>query len=96
MAEAAGAHFTFEWDAGDTRTSPIRPTETYPGDAAVGVVATDAFDTGYRNLPATAQWTALLGRPVWAGLDGRVLGGASQVDGPGHVGCGAGRRRGRG
>jgi hypothetical protein len=63
MATVAGAHFVFEWDAGDARTSPIRPTETYPGDAAVGVVATDAFDTGYRNLPATAQWTALLGQP---------------------------------
>jgi hypothetical protein len=63
MATVAGAHFVFEWDAGDARTSPVRPTETYPGDAAVGIVATDAFDTGYRNLPATAQWTALLAQP---------------------------------
>jgi hypothetical protein len=63
MAAAVGAHFVFEWDAGDTRTSPVQPTATYPGDAAVGVVATDAFDTGYANLPVAEQWTALLEQP---------------------------------
>jgi hypothetical protein len=63
MATAVGAHFVFEWDAGDAHTSPVQPTATYPGDAAVGVVATDAFDTGYANLPATEQWTALLEQP---------------------------------
>ncbi|HEY1734530.1 MAG TPA: hypothetical protein VGG23_08795 [Acidimicrobiales bacterium] len=67
MAAAPGAHFVFEWDAGDTRTSPIRPTETYPGDTAVGIVATDAFDTGYRTLPVTAQWTAVLEQPYGPG-----------------------------
>jgi len=63
MAATPGARFGFEWDAGDTKTAVVTPVQTYPGDAAVDVVATDGFDNGYTSLPATEQWTALLEQP---------------------------------
>ena len=63
MASVAGAHFVFEWDAGDSDVSPLSPARMYPGDAAVDMVATDAFDLVPATVPADEQWTAVLDRP---------------------------------
>lgn len=64
MAGVTGAHFTFLWDVGDPGSKPaVSPTAMYPGDAAVDVVATDAFDTAPSTLAATAQWPHVLDLP---------------------------------
>lgn len=68
MASVAGAHFTFEWDPGDGLASPVSPAAMYPGDAAVDVVATDAFDTVPAGVVATTRWRYVLERrdgPAW-------------------------------
>jgi hypothetical protein len=68
MASIAGAHFLFEWDAGDGLASPLNPASMYPGDAAVDIVATDAFDTVPRGVEAPTRWRFVLERrfgPAW-------------------------------
>jgi hypothetical protein len=68
MASVPGAAFTFEWDAGDGGTSPVSPAAMYPGDAAVDVVATDAFDTMPPGSPRRSQWSDVLSEndgPAW-------------------------------
>lgn len=68
MAAVPGAHFTYEWDAGDGATSPVSPAAMYPGNAAVDVVATDAFDHLDTPAPDATRWQALLGQrdgPAW-------------------------------
>ena len=69
MASVAGAHFVFEWDAGDSDVSPLSPARMYPGDAAVDMVATDAFDLVPATVPADEHgppsWTDRTGRPGW-------------------------------
>jgi hypothetical protein len=69
MKAVPGASFVFEWDPGDSGSSPVRPAAMYPGNAAVDVVGTDAFDTMSHTLPQTQQWANALGRtggPTWA------------------------------
>jgi hypothetical protein len=68
MAAVPGAHFTFEWDAGDSGISPLSPASMYPGDAAVNIVATDAFDVAASSTPADARWSKVLNErygPAW-------------------------------
>lgn len=68
MASVPGARFGFEWDAGDGGTSPVGPAAMYPGDGAVDVVATDAFDTVPPGAPRAAQWSRVLSEtygPAW-------------------------------
>ena len=68
MASAPGADFDFEWDAGDSGASSVSPALMYPGDAAVGMVATDAFDIVPSSVTAADQWSAVNGRrwgPAW-------------------------------
>ncbi len=68
MAAVPGAHFVFEWDAGDSGTSPVSPALMYPGNAAVGMVATDAFDVVPAGVPDGEQWTSVLNAtdgPAW-------------------------------
>ena len=64
MSAVTGAHFTFLWDVGDPGYKPpVSATAMYPGNAAVGIVATDAFDTAPSTLAATAQWPHVLAEP---------------------------------
>jgi hypothetical protein len=68
MAAVPGAHFVFEWDVGGGGTSPLSPAAMYPGDAAVDVVATDAFDILPKTAPTSTRWQFLLQRrygPSW-------------------------------
>lgn len=68
MAAVAGAHFTFEWDAGDGNASPVSPAAMYPGSAAVDIVATDAFDTLPEGVHVSTRWQYVLNRrygPDW-------------------------------
>jgi hypothetical protein len=68
MSAVPGAHFLFEWDAGDAGSSLVSPAAMYPGDADVDIVATDAFDTAPRGTPAAAQWPHVLHEqygPAW-------------------------------
>lgn len=68
MSAVPGADFLFEWDAGDAATSPVSPAAMYPGNAAVDIVATDAFDF-VAGTPSTAgHWSTVLGErfgPAW-------------------------------
>ncbi|MGH9082763.1 MAG: hypothetical protein ACRDY3_13250 [Acidimicrobiales bacterium] len=67
MSGTPGAHFQFEWDAGGP-AYPIGPQQTYPGNAAVDIVATDAFDVDQGTAPADQQWSSLLDEstsPSW-------------------------------
>lgn len=69
MKAVPGAAFVFEWDPGDSGSSQVPPASMYPGNAAVDVVATDAFDVVPRGVPQTRQWASVLGRtggPTWA------------------------------
>jgi hypothetical protein len=68
MGSVPGAHFVFEWDAGDAATSPVSPAAMYPGDAAVDIVATDAFDVVPEAPSQSGRWTAVLNErygPAW-------------------------------
>ena len=67
MAGVPGAHFQFEWDAGDPGPS-ITPASLYPGDADVDIVASDAFDVGLNSVAPAQQWSALMNQsygPAW-------------------------------
>lgn len=68
MAAVPGADFLFEWDSGDAGTSPESPAAMYPGNRAVDIVATDAFDF-VADDPATAgHWSTVLAErygPAW-------------------------------
>jgi hypothetical protein len=69
MKAVPGATFVFEWDPGDSGTSPVRPASMYPGNAAVDVVGTDAFDVVPHGVPQAKQWASVFGRsggPTWA------------------------------
>ncbi len=69
MRAVPGASFVFEWDPGDAGSSPVRPAAMYPGNAAVDVVGTDAFDTTSPTTPQGEQWAHVLDRtggPTWA------------------------------
>ena len=68
MSAVPGTSFTFEWDPGDSGTSPVPPSAMYPGDAAVDMIGTDAFDEVPAGVPASQQWGGVLGRadgPTW-------------------------------
>ena len=68
MAAVPGAHFLFEWDAGDGGTSPLSPAAMYPGNAAVNLVATDAFDHVAAVRPVVTRWRAVADErygPAW-------------------------------
>lgn len=68
MSAVPGAHFAFEWDVGDSGTSPVAAAAMYPGDADVDLVATDAFDTVPASVPLAERWSRLLyapGGPAW-------------------------------
>lgn len=67
MSAVPGAKFEFEWDPGDSGTSPVSPAAMYPGDAAVTVVGTDAFDLVPRSVAQDQQWTDVLDRPYGPG-----------------------------
>lgn len=67
MSGIPGANFEFEWDAGNSGVSPVSPAAMYPGDAAVDIVATDAFDNATAD-PGAQDWTTVLNRrwgPAW-------------------------------
>lgn len=71
MKAVPGASFVFEWDPGDSGSSPVRPAAMYPGNGAVDVVGTDAFDTMPHTLSQTKQWADVLDRtggPTWAAV----------------------------
>lgn len=72
MRAVPGAQFVFAWDIGDPARYP--PAQLYPGDAVVGIVATDAFDVigvgsqhgglGAGDLtPGAARWDLLATAP---------------------------------
>jgi hypothetical protein len=63
MAAVPGAHFLYEWDAGDGRTSPLSPAAMYPGSSAVDLVATDAFEHSSAAEPVAARWQDVLDEP---------------------------------
>lgn len=68
MSAVAGSDFVFEWDAGDSGSSPLSPAAMYPGNTYVDIVATDAFDTAPPSTPAASQWTSVLYErygPAW-------------------------------
>lgn len=68
MAAVPGAHFLYEWDAGDGRTSPLSPAVMYPGNASVDLVATDAFEHTPAAGPGGARWQDVLEEtygPAW-------------------------------
>jgi hypothetical protein len=95
MAAVAGAHFVFEWDAGDADASPVSPAQMYPGNAAVDLVATDAFDTAPADRAATGQWSVVLNEPfgpAWmasfAAAHGKPMALAMWVPGPASAGGG--------
>jgi hypothetical protein len=69
MSAVPGSSFTFEWDPGDSGTSPVPPSAMYPGNAAVGLVGTDAFDEVPAGMAPYEQWAQVLDRtygPTWA------------------------------
>jgi len=68
MAAVPGASFVYEWDAGDGGYHSVSPSSMYPGNAAVDVVATDAFDLVPVGTPAATQWPVVLNErygPAW-------------------------------
>jgi hypothetical protein len=68
MAAVPGARFRYEWDAGDGGTSPLSPAAMYPGNAAVDLVATDAFDHVATVRPVVTRWQAVADErygPAW-------------------------------
>jgi hypothetical protein len=68
MSRVPGAHFLFEWDAGDAGTSPLSPAVMYPGNRSVSIVATDAFDFVGADPKTTGHWSTVLGErygPAW-------------------------------
>lgn len=68
MAAVPGANFLFEWDAGDGASSPVSPAAMYPGNAAVDVVATDAFDYVPGHPSTHGRWSTVLAErygPAW-------------------------------
>lgn len=68
MASVPGANFLFEWDAGDGASSPVSPAAMYPGDAAVSIVATDAFDYVPGHPSTHGRWSTVLAErygPAW-------------------------------
>jgi hypothetical protein len=68
MVAVPGAQFLFEWDAGDAGTSPESPTAMYPGNRAVDIVATDAFDLVPWKPSTHGHWSTVLNEtygPAW-------------------------------
>jgi len=68
MSAVVGAAFTYEWDAGDAGTSPVSPAAMYPGNGAVDIVATDAFDFVGDNPATAGHWSTVLDErfgPAW-------------------------------
>lgn len=68
MDAVAGANFLFEWDAGDGGTSPLSPAAMYPGNTAVDMVATDAFDLVGSDPATGGHWSSVLHErfgPAW-------------------------------
>lgn len=68
MSAVSGASFVYEWDAGDGGYHSVSPSSIYPGNAAVDVVATDAFDLVPAGTPAATQWPVVLNErygPAW-------------------------------
>lgn len=63
MANVPGAHFVFEWDVGTVFGTTFDPAITYPGDRAVDVIGTDAFDVGLGGVSPDQQWPQLLSEP---------------------------------
>lgn len=63
MDGVPGANFLFEWDAGDGGTSPVSPAVMYPGNGAVDIVATDAFDFVSGKPTTDGHWATVLDQP---------------------------------
>ena len=68
MRAVPGAHFAFEWDAGQVGGA-IPTYEAYPGDDYVDIIATDAFDNMTPPPGTTDRWDAVVSGsygPRWA------------------------------
>lgn len=68
MTNVPGANFVYEWDAGDAGTSPVSPAVMYPGNKAVGIVGTDAFDFVADDPSTAGHWSTVLHErfgPAW-------------------------------
>jgi len=68
MAAVSGASFVYEWEAGDGGYHSVSPSSMYPGNAAVDVVATNAFDLVPAGTPVATQWPVVLNElygPAW-------------------------------
>jgi hypothetical protein len=68
MRAVPGAHFAFEWDAGQVG-GVIPSYEAYPGDDYVDIIATEAFDNTTPRPGTTDRWDAVVSGsygPGWA------------------------------